>query len=220
MMHKDGFAALLEQGVQYLGCTVDPEGVQRLYEYFAELKRWSARVNLIARETGDEVIVEKHFLDSLALLPMVDVSCDILLDVGSGAGFPGLACKTARPELDVDLIEPRLKRVSFLRHVIRTCGLESIEVLPVRLENGVRIGREEDYTCVVSRAVADIPLFLAMCERFCRQGTRVICMKGPKYVQELEQGADRMNRWRLTRKKEYRLPFSKSARALLVFENS
>ena len=217
-MNRDEFTALLEQGKKHLGCTVDPGGVQRLHVYFGELKRWSARINLIARETGDTVIAEKHFIDSLALLSMIDVSSDILLDVGSGAGFPGLVCKAARPELDIDLLEPRLKRVSFLRHVIRTCGLESTEVLPERLEDGVRVGREETYTCVVSRAVTDISMFLAMCERFCRQGTRVVCMKGPKYKQELEQGEPRIQRWRMTQRKEYQLPFSKSARALLVFE--
>jgi 16S rRNA (guanine527-N7)-methyltransferase len=184
-MNKDDFAGFLEQGTQNLGCTVSPGGIERLHHYFGELRRWSARINLIAKETSDEVIVEKHFIDSLALLTMLDASSDILLDVGSGAGFPGLACKAARPELDIDLAEPRLKRVSFLRHVIRTCGLESIEVLPERLEEGVRIGREDEYSCVVSRAVADISLFLSMCGRFCRTGTRVVCMKGPKYVQEI-----------------------------------
>jgi len=192
--------------------------LEKLFIYFQELKRWSQKVNLIARETSEDVIVEKHFIDSLALLMMLDERLDSLLDIGSGAGFPGLVCKIARPRLPVSLVEPRLKRVSFLRQVIRLCGLEDITVQDRRLEEQVALENESHFTCIVSRAVTDIPGFLAMCERFCAAGKRVICMKGPRYREEVQAGHAGSSCWELSEMREYTLPYSQSSRVLLGFK--
>ena len=217
-MDYEAFKRRLLCGISRYDVSVDDAGIDKLYIYFQELKRWSARINLIAKETGDQVIVEKHFIDSLVLLTLLDDKTDYLLDVGSGAGLPGLVCKIAKPELNVDLLEPRMKRVSFLRHVVRTCRLDGIDVLSNRLEQGSRLGSEEKYTCVIGRAVADIGQFLSMCDRFAKSGVRVVCMKGPKFRQELDEAAGTITNWKLTFLKEYNLPFSGSSRALLVFE--
>lgn len=216
-MQAEKFCELLGQGAAALGVPVDIQEVEMLFVYFSELKRWSRKVNLIARETDDEVAVEKHFVDSLALLKVMDHRSDYLLDVGSGAGFPGLVCRIARPRLSVDLMEPRLKRVSFLRHIVRTCGTDGVEVFPQRLETGTEVEKEDTYTCITSRAVTDIAEFLGMCRRF-NGKTRVICVKGPKFRQELDELTGMAVDWKLVALEEYRLPFSGSSRALLVFE--
>lgn len=174
-------------------------------------------MNLIARETADQVIVENHFIDSLALLMLLDDTRDCLLDIGSGAGFPGLVCKTARPMMVVSLVEPRLKRVSFLRHVIRSCELEGITVQPCRLEEQVALEDESRFNCIVSRAVSDIPQFLRMCERFCDSDRRVICMKGPNFREDVGTCLDENERWQLAGLCEYKLPYSGVSRALLSF---
>ena len=128
------FAALLQKGADELAVEIGDQESGRLYDYFSELKRWSRKVNLISRNASDEEIVEKHFLDSLALLDVLREPNASLLDVGSGAGFPGLVCKAACPGLPVALVEPRLKRVSFLRHICRLLDLSDVEVHGRRLE--------------------------------------------------------------------------------------
>ena len=127
------FRQQLGQGCDALEIVLDAAAVERLFVYFTELLRWSRKINLIAKGTPDAEILEKHFLDSLTLLPLLDTPDSHLLDVGTGAGFPGLVCKAARPDLTVTLLEPRLKRVSFLRHVIRTLNLTGVEALACRV---------------------------------------------------------------------------------------
>ena len=126
---------ILEDGLGRLGLALDEAKVEALCVYFAELSKWNRKMNLVAHAAAQQVL-EAHFLDSLTLLPFLRAT-DVqkkLLDVGSGAGFPGLVLKTVLPELEVTLIEPRQKRVSFLKHIIRTLGLKGVEVLAIRLD--------------------------------------------------------------------------------------
>ena len=218
-MEFERFEPLLATGARKLGIYLDNPQARRLYDYFSELKRWSSKVNLISRSASDEEIVENHFLDSLALLELFREAPTSLLDVGSGAGFPGLVCKAVHPEMKVALVEPRLKRVSFLRHVSRLLGLADMEVHDCRLEERI-LPNESDFRWVVSRAVADIGDFLTLCGRFREYGSAVVCMKGPGYLEELKTSAHAANEWYLEDKKTYRLPYSGAQRALLVFRGA
>ena len=219
-MELDTFDSLLRRGAQSLAVAVDHSRSEPLYRYFLELKRWSQKVNLISKNAPDETIVDKHFIDSLALLHLLPGSRDRLLDIGSGAGFPGLVCKVARPELEVSLLEPRLKRVSFLRHVIRLLNLSGIEVQAQRLEEGTVLAGESGYNWVVSRAVTEIGDFLRLCERFKKCGSSVVCMKGPGYADEFDEKKEAENGWRLQTVWEYVLPYSGAQRSLLVFQGA
>lgn len=198
----------------------DDEVAKKLFSYFTELKHWSQKVNLIAKGTGDEEILEKHFLDSLTLLPSLTGENSHLLDIGTGAGFPGLVCKAAMPELQVTLVEPRFKRVSFLRHIVRTLQLQEITVLECRAEDAEKLSADDGFTHITSRAVSDIKMFLAMCRRFARPELKVICMKGPKWEEELDlylaSGEGQIFSFSTTR--EYLLPNSKSVRNIMLFE--
>ncbi|MBT8353734.1 MAG: 16S rRNA (guanine(527)-N(7))-methyltransferase RsmG [Desulfofustis sp.] len=219
MMEFDQFEPLLITGAKKLGVELDNLQTRRLYDYFMELKHWSSKVNLISRSASDEEIVDLHFLDSLALLGLFRPAPTSLLDVGSGAGFPGLVCKAVQPEMKVALVEARLKRVSFLRHVCRLLGLVDVEVHGCRLEDGT-IADESDFRWVVSRAVAGIGDVLTLCGRFREYGSAVVCMKGPGYLEELKTSADATRGWHLVDKKTYRLPYSGAQRALLVFRGA
>ncbi len=218
-MEEALFCERLAKGCASLGLEVDDAAAGRLYGYFRELKKWSRKVNLIARGTGDEQIVENHFLDSLTLLPFLQGEDIRLLDVGSGAGFPGLVVAAARPEIGITLVEPRLKRVSFLRHVVRTLGLGEVTVLSCRVEDEAVLPSDMRLSHITSRAVSEVGEFLAMAARFARPGCEVICMKGPKWREELEAGASQIEAlpFCLKRVVEHRLPFSGAERALLVF---
>ena len=202
-----------------MGIALDAAAVERLFVYFTELTRWGRKINLIAKGTPDAEILEKHFLDSLTLLPLLDVSDPHLLDVGTGAGFPGLVCKAVRPDLTVTLVEPRLKRVSFLRHVIRTLNLSGVEALACRVEDDLLLPSEQVFTHITSRAVTDIAEFLRLVSRLCGPGTTVICMKGPKWQEELEILRKSAPALALQHSStlERELPFSAAKRALLTF---
>jgi len=213
------FSERLLSGLAQLRIELDSDAVERLHTYFLELKKWSGKVNLIAKGSGDEQIIENHFLDSLTLLPLLQGTAVHLLDVGSGAGFPGLVLKAARPTMKVTLVEPRLKRVSFLRHIARTLGLGEVNVLACRVEEEAMLPSDGDYTHITSRAVADIADFLAMVARFTRRDLQIICMKGPKWQEELAHAEKTVRNLSFLRQEAIsrRLPFSGAERALLVF---
>ena len=202
---------LLVRGGAQLGLAMDAAGVERLLVYLAELMKWSRRVNLIARDTPEAQVVETHFLDSLTLLPFLDGAGEVhLLDVGSGAGFPGLALACMRPDGRFTLCEPRQKRVSFLRHVVRTLGLANVEVAPDRVDAHTADwpGR---FTHITSRAVAEPAAFLPLVRPLVTPATRVLLMlaraEGLAGIDRLVSGP-----WRVDAERRFVLPFSGAPR--------
>lgn len=202
---------LLVRGGAQLGLAMDAAGVERLLAYLAELMKWSRRVNLIARDTPEAQAVETHFLDSLTLLPFMDeTEAPHLLDVGSGAGFPGLALACVRPDARFTLCEPRQKRVSFLRHVIRTLGLANVEVVAERVEAHLPDwpGR---FSHLTSRAVAEPAAFLPLVRPLVTPGARVLLMlaraEGLAGIDRLASGP-----WRVEAERRFVLPFSGAPR--------
>lgn len=212
------FKARLTEGINKLQLEFTDDALIRLEIYFKELKKWSRKVNLISRSSSDEDILEKHFLDSLTISPLLHKPGAHLLDVGTGAGFPGLICKTALPQLKLTLVEPRQKRVSFLRHIIRTIGLQDVAVLDCRIEDDKRLPSNLSFSHISSRAVSDIHIFLGMVERFSAGDARIICMKGPKWQREVEQVSELICK-RFSREQviEHCLPFSGGRRTLLIY---
>lgn len=216
------FSEKLCEGLKSLDISLDDDAVERLYRYFIELKKWSAKVNLIAKGTADEQIIENHFLDSLTLLSLLNQKNVHLLDVGTGAGFPGLVLKAVNPQIQLTLVEPRLKRVSFLKQVTRILQLENVNVLACRVEDEKLLPSDSDFTHITSRAVTDIEGFLEMVSRFARPGLDVICMKGPRWQEELSKAEDLIGKIGFSQYKVVtcRLPFSSAERTLLVFRAS
>ena len=223
---------ILHQGLELMGLasSVDSEGCARLLCYVNELKKWNRKMNLIARQADDLQIIENHFLDSLTLLPLIHSWSDSgatmplpsLLDIGTGAGFPGLVLKAACHELAVTLVEPREKRVSFLKHIIRKLRLDGITVVHGRIDSGD--GHPAGlvpgtYDIITSRALTDIATFLEMAAPYCSPTGRVVCMKGPHGLEEVEdfQAGSRRVDFRLQDSREWRLPFSGAQRHLFSF---
>ncbi|MFU8819302.1 MAG: 16S rRNA (guanine(527)-N(7))-methyltransferase RsmG [Desulfurivibrio sp.] len=212
---------ILTDGARRMGLPLEPAALERLLAYYAQLLKWNRKINLVAQAPELELL-ETHFLDSLTLLPLLpppDTSAVPLplLDIGSGAGFPGLVLKCCLPErLDVTLVEPRQKRVAFLRQVVRTVGLGTgVRVLAQRLEPGER----GSWPLITSRAFASIADFLALSATLSPPGGRVICMKGPRAEEELAlwQQQDQADLFRLQEVRSFALPFSGAARHLLLF---
>ena len=156
--------------------TLDQQQIDALLLYFGELKKWNRRINLIARDTKDEQILENHFLDSLTLYPLLSQKNRAsLLDVGTGAGFPGLVLAAVLPKVSFTLVEPRLKRVSFLRHIVRTLQLTNVEIIAERIE-AFTPEHADRFSLVTSRAVASPGSFLPMVYPFLEQGATAVVM--------------------------------------------
>ena len=231
---QPGVDDILCQGLESMGLAsyVDSHGCDRLLRYLHELKKWNRKMNLIARQADDLQIIENHFLDSLTLLPLIRIRSwpgpgattlrPALLDIGTGAGFPGLVLKAACRELSVTLVEPREKRVSFLKHIIRQLQLDTVTVVHGRIDvgHGYPAGLVSGaYDIITSRALTDIATFLEMAAPFCSPAGRVICMKGPRGLEELEdfQAGSGPGAFRLAESGEWRLPFSGAQRHLFSF---
>ncbi len=212
------FKERLREGMESLDFSLEDEVFDPLELYFNELKKWGKKVNLIAKSSSDEQILENHFIDSLTLLPLLQTEGAHLLDVGTGAGFPGLVCKAAFPQLHLTLVEPRQKRVSFLNHIVRTLGLKNVHVLCCRIEDEARIPSDAQFTHITSRAVSEIKTFVGMVSRFSLTDARVVCMKGPKWKEEMAEAEQVVQQtYRLEQVVEQSLPFTGAQRGLLVY---
>jgi 16S rRNA (guanine527-N7)-methyltransferase len=163
--------------------------------YAALLREWNEKINLTAI-TDDEGIAVRHLLDSLTLLPDVrDMQARFpnrqvsLVDVGTGAGFPGLPLKIACPELDVVLVDSLAKRVRFLETVIAELGLKGIRAVHGRAEDAARDKHlREKFDLATARAVAPLPVLCEYCLPFVRTGGQFLAMKG-QAADEMEGAA-------------------------------
>ena len=208
---------LFLKGQDRLGIRLENDSVARILLYCRELTRWNKRINLIARNTPPGEILEKHFLDSLTLMPLIKQyggGSSTLLDVGTGAGFPGLVLAAVMPKLQVTLLEPRQKRVSFLRHIIRTLQLANVTVVAERLEHADRLA-EQQFTFITSRAVADADRFLTMIEDLPGPETVVIIMQATDSRQQWT-GMDQNGGWQRIDNITFTLPFSGAPRCLTM----
>jgi len=150
-----------------------------LSQYELELLDWNQRFNLTAVRSAEEIRV-KHFLDSFTcMLAIRDNPGRRIIDIGTGAGFPGLVLKIAYPAIQVTLVESVGKKASFCQHVVRVLGLEEVEVLQERAENlGQMPDHREQYDWAVARAVAAMPVLAEYLLPLVRVGGSMLAMKG------------------------------------------
>ncbi len=172
-MKRDQFINSLSAGIEAMGIVLDGQAMDRLFIYHSELEKWNKKVNLVSRKQPDWVRV--HFLDSLAPLGMGLVSGrERVVDLGAGAGFPGVPLKVARPGLKLSLAEASGKKCVWLNHLVRTLGIEDAEVLGGRFEELLEKGRGGEYDLVVSRAAAKPKGILKLASRFLAPGGRTL----------------------------------------------
>lgn len=165
-----------------------PHVLAQFQRYRQELLDWNTRVNLTAI-TNPEEVLSKHFLDSLSLLQAYDRPQTRLLDIGSGAGFPGLPLKIVRPTWQVVMVEATGKKVTFMQHMIEVLELANVSAIHARAEE---LARQREYRAaydlVTARAVAALPVLLEYAAPFCRVGGTIILYKKGDLTEELLQG--------------------------------
>ncbi len=176
---------ILVSGFAELGLTPPEGAVGKLREWYAFLTERNAVMDLTAIE-GEENTARAHFLDCCALLRYAGFEGASLIDVGSGAGFPGLPLKIMSPSTRVTLLDSQRKRVDFTLESIARLGLEGIESLCMRAEEAP-IELRERYDIGVSRAVARLNLLLELCLPFVRSGGVFLAMKGADCSAEAEE---------------------------------
>lgn len=170
---------LAQDALQLLGLRLTARQLAAFERYEAELMDWNARHNLTAiREPAG--IRSKHFLDSLTcVLAWRDTPPSSLIDVGTGAGFPGIPLKILHPSLSLTLVESVGKKAEFCKHVVETLGLDKVEVLQTRAEEVGQIAKHrERYDWAVARAVANLPILVEYLLPLVRVGGGVLAQKG------------------------------------------
>jgi 16S rRNA (guanine527-N7)-methyltransferase len=209
---------LLIEGAKAFGIYLDGKAIEAFEVYFKELLKWNQKINLTAIQT-EKGIALKHFLDSLSVFPYLPRPSSIL-DIGSGAGFPGIPLKIIQPALEMTLIDSIRKKVDFQRHVIRTLGLKGIEAIHGRVQDkGILQSLGGRFDIIVSRAFSDLRTFLILSFPFLKGEGLVIAMKGDVERHELRfltkaEGTG----FRLQKTVPLTLPFSSFKRTILLFE--
>ncbi len=176
----------LVNGAAVLGLTLSPDQVDRFERYAADLIDWNRRINLTAI-TDPRDIVHKHFLDSLSALTTCDLQVGArIIDVGSGAGFPGLPIRIARPDLQLTLLEATRKKCDFLRHIAAVLALERVTIVQARAEDAARdAAHRERYDVAIARAVAETATLAEYLLPFVRIGGQAVAQKSGDVEAEL-----------------------------------
>lgn len=208
---------LLQEGAAALGVSLPPEAGPGFQIYLHELQTWNARVNLTGLRSDRDVVI-KGFLDSLAVLPFLP-NAPTLADLGSGAGFPGLVLKLARPEMALTLAESRGKKAAFLEYLAALLGLAGVEVVQAPLTP--KLAREwgPRFAAVTSRAAFSLEKFLTLAAPLLLPGGRALALKGAELpLREIEAARRVLAALNLAplELREYRVPFLEETRTAVV----
>ncbi len=173
-------ASLLASGIAQMGLDVSRETQEKLLAYMALLQKWNKVYNLTAVREPSEMVT-LHLLDSLSVLPFIKARN--LLDVGSGAGLPGIVLAIVKPDLQVTTIDTVQKKAIFMRQVKGELGLENLDVVHARVES---YQAKQKFEVIISRAFSELALFLKLTKHLLTENGAWLAMKGQVPYAELE----------------------------------
>lgn len=205
---------ILKSGAAEVGVQLNQHMIKLLLIYLNELKGWNKKINLTSLKEDKSIIID-HFIDSLSVVPHLPPT-GRLLDAGSGAGFPGLPIKIARPELHVTLLEGKRKKINFLKQVILLLNLSQTTALHGRIES---LLSEEQIPCfdiIVARAFTKLDQLLKLAHPLLEDGGYLITMKGKEGDHELKKNGAILKAlsMEVVKRVELQLPETKKKRIL------
>lgn len=220
-MKKNYDVSRFRKDIEELDINLSDEQIEQFLIYYEMLVEWNQVMNLTAITEYDDVM-KKHFIDSISIIKAYDVNKNVsLIDVGTGAGFPGLALKIAYPNFKVTLLDSLNKRINFLDEVINKLGLTEIETIHGRAEDFARPGKlREQYDLCVSRAVANLSTLSEYCLPFVKIGGNFIPYKSEKIIDEMDEAFKAISilGGKISGQIEFILPNSYIYRNLVVIE--
>ncbi len=212
---------ILEDGCQAFGVTLTEKQIEQFEKYYELLVEWNKVMNLTGITEFDEVM-QKHFVDSVAAAEYVEMEkINSLIDVGTGAGFPGIPLKIVYPHLQVTLLDSLNKRIKFLDEVVDNLGLTGIETVHGRAEDAAKKAEyREQFDLSVSRAVANLASLTEYCLPFVKVGGKFVSYKSVAVDEEIVQSkkAVYVLGGEIGKVEKFYLPGSDMERALVVVE--
>ena len=212
---------ILEDGCQAFGVTLTEKQIEQFEKYYELLVEWTKVMNLTGITEFDEVM-QKHFVDSAAAAKYVEMEkVNSLIDVGTGAGFPGIPLKILYPHLQVTLLDSLNKRIKFLEEVVDNLGLTGIETVHGRAEDAAKKAEyREQFDLSVSRAVANLASLTEYCLPFVKVGGKFVSYKSVSVDEEITQSkkAVYVLGGEIGKVEKFNLPESDMERALVIIE--
>ena len=190
-MEKTNFYKKMAEESEKIGIKLPDEQLNEFYEYMQLLLEWNEKMNLTAI-TDPEEVIKKHFVDSITIKKYIKEE-NRLIDVGTGAGFPGIPLKIVDKSIKLTLLDSLNKRINFLNEIIEKLNLKEVNTIHSRAEEYAKNKARESYDVAVSRAVADLPILLEYLMPYVKLNGICICMKGPKAQEELERSKKAIN---------------------------
>lgn len=208
---------LLKEGAAGFNVLLDDNSINKLMKYKDLLYEWNQKINLTAIEEEKDVI-QKHFIDSFSIVPILKESGLRMIDIGTGAGFPGLPVKIASEDTDIVLLDSLEKRVGFLNTVIKELSLQKIIAVHGRAEDyGMKTEYREKFDVSVARAVAALPVLLEYCLPFVKTGGIFIAMKGSNMEEvDASKRALEILGGKIEEIREFTIPFSDMKRNIII----
>ncbi len=218
-MNIEEFSQIFKSYLKDLKLELNEEQIQKFYTYMNLLIEWNEKINLTAITKPEEIIL-KHFVDCLTISKYIGKN-STLIDVGTGAGFPGIPLKIYRSDLKITLMDSLNKRINFLNEVIKDLKLENIETIHARAEElGKNKKYREQFDIATSRAVANLSTLSEYLLPFIKVGGKCICMKGAEVDDELKTASKAIEilGGKLKNKDIFTLPQSDLGRSIIVLE--
>lgn len=217
---------MLVEGAREYSVNLEDHQIESFLKYKEVLKEWNEKINLTAIEDDSDVII-KHYIDSISAAPFVKSYFDSakknkisLIDIGTGAGFPGIPLKIVFENLNVTLLDSLDKRVKFLNEIINLLSLKNIDAAHGRAEDfGVKAEYREKFDIAVARAVSNLPVLIEYCLPFVKVGGIFIAMKGSN-IEEVQNSKKALQvlGGEIQEIKEITLPFSDIKRNIIVIK--
>lgn len=214
--------SLLKEKAALYGAELDEKALERFDTYARLLVEWNEKINLTAITEPDEIVI-KHFVDSLSIFSAVEIPEGArVIDVGTGAGFPGVAMLIARPDLDITLMDSTNKKLNVIRDILENIGLEANVVHKRAEEAGQSKDFRESYDFATARAVSNLRDLSEFCLPFVKVGGTFVSMKSAKADEEIEEGKKAISvlGGRIKEKKSFNLEDAGERTVILIEKSS